>query len=927
MYPLPNPQTSRGNLLGVLTAAFYVLFTLLPDSNSVMVSWPWVFIWQVGLLCPVLWLLGRVWQRQGCWLGNHLDWVVGLLITGTLVSSSMASFPMQARWYGWAVFCFLAALYALHSWLNCHVYGASPQENRGASSQANRRIWLLTLQGYLNLGFILLSLVLWSSQTWMPALSQLRELQQFGVNLTFDFADIELRNWAPIGHQNYVAGYLVLALPLLCGLGLVQKGWRRWIWIVGAVLGLLDLYTTSSRAGWLGVLVLAIAGFLALLWRSSLPKLWLGVSGLAGLTLLLLLALSNNRIWAVVTQLGQGGGELAYRLITITTGWQMGLSRPFTGIGLGGVPLFYQQYRPAWAGREAELTYQLHSTPAHLWAELGLWAVVTVVGAIALLTLLLIHWLRRLAASKESSSATQSPPVLIGSLFAGLLAYGVFSLFDYQMDNPCISGTLVIYLAVLAAEGKAEGKAKGKRQKAEGGRREDGEWRAESGERGAENAERKMESKISPTTPPTSPSSPSPPLFPSSPLPLPSSPRPHPPSPISLAGLGIVLVAVFWLVPVHRAWMLSSQGFAALSQKDVNTFVQRLEQAHRLAPWEPYYPYQLGWNLGDLGLQTRDSGLQTQLFQDSITWLQRGIQASPYQEFGYTNLAWLLLNREPRAASQAFIRSAQLVPAKRGVLYGLGLSLLAQSKTDLAIAALTLEGLRDPVLLTSPVWRSPDLQPLYSPVVKRIDAEYTALLGSVDDTSDLAQQLHRSRGGLRWWIGDLAGARTDLEQSGTPTERLILDLAAGKAVQAQVIEQIPATGKFTRDTAGLLAIAAWLDPDRRTTLLRQAWIASRRTAPTAETLQQLVDSMNRSTTFDQWLKQNAPSQQYRRFRAGFGVLSRHIDGPLPADFPTVVENIPITTFFETLVPSPMYAPALDAALQEKRQGLLERAKG
>jgi hypothetical protein len=145
-------------------------------------------------------------------------------------------------------------------------------------------------------------------------------------------------------------------------------------------------------------------------------------------------------------------------------------------------------------------------------------------------------------------------------------------------------------------------------------------------------------------------------------------------------------------------------------------------------------------------------------------------------------------------------------------------------------------------------------------------------------------------------------------------------------VQAQVKEQIPANGRFTRDRAGLLAIAAWLTPDNRTNLLRQAWIAARRTAPDTKTLQQLVDSMNRSTTFDQWLKQNAPNQQYRRFRAGFGVLSRHIDGSLPADFPAVVENMPITTFFDPLFPSPGYAPALDAALQEKREALLAQAK-
>lgn len=797
---------------------------------------------------------------------------------------------MQARWYSWAVFCCLAALYGVNSWL----HSPSPQENR--------RIWLLTIQGYLNLAFILFSLVLWGSQTCLPELSRLRELQQFGVDLPFNFAQIELRNWAPIGHQNYVAGYLVLVLPLLCGLGWVEKGWRRWLWVAGVGLGLLDLYTTSSRAGWAGVLVLAIAGGSALFWRSTLPKRWLGIAALAGFALLSLIALTNNRIWMLATQISQGGGELAYRLITITTGWQMGISRPLTGVGPGGVPLLYQQYRPVWAGREAELAYQLHSTPAHLWAELGLWAVVTVPGAIALLTLLFIRWLRQLSTQNLSpASPTQVPPVLIGSLFAGLLAYGGFSLFDYQLDNLCITGTLIIYLTVLATEGrtyKVEHKIQPKRQ-------QDKRQQTE-GESEAENVERESGS-MPKFQPPTS-------KLQNFPTPL-----------FSLAGLGILLVGILWLIPVHRAWMLSSQGFAALSRKDINGLVQRLEQSYQLTHWEPYYPYQLGWNLGDLGLQTREAGLQSQLFQDGIIWLQRGIEASPYQEFAYTNLAWLLLNRNPKTASQAFLRSAELVPAKRGVFYGLGFSLLAQGNTELAIAALTLEGLRDPGLITSPIWGSPNLQPLYSQVTKRMDAEYTALLQSAGNGSALEDQLHQSRGALRWWVGNLAGARTDLEQSGTPTARLVLDLAEGKAIEAAVVEQIAINGRMTRD-AGLLAIAAWLTPNNRTNLLRQAWIVSSRAIPAPETLQELVDSMNRSATFDQWLKQNAPSQQYRRQRAGFGVLSRHIDGPLPTDFLTVVDNIPITTFLTSLVPSFTYAPDLDSALQSKRDALLENVK-
>jgi hypothetical protein len=878
---LKTQNSPQGNLLGLLTFAFYILFTLLPDSNSAMVQWPWVLFWQVGLICPVLWLLGLLWQRRLSWLGNKLDWVVGLLITGLVVSTLFAQFPNQARWYSWAAFCFLAALYALNTWL------LHPQ----------RRFWLLAAQGYLNLAFILVSLLLWISQILLPELTRLQEFQQSGVNLPFDFSNIELRNGFPIGHQNYVAGYLILALPLLLGLGILQAGWRRWLWWAGVGLGLVDLYTTSSRGGWLGVVLLALIGFAVLLWRSTLPRRWVSGIGVAGVIILAILVLANNRLWLLISGVfsGQGGGELAYRLITNTIGWRMGLSHLFSGVGPGGVLPLFQQYRPAWAGREAELQFELHSTPAQLWAELGLWSVVVGIGAIALLGYLSIRWLR------ATPFRLQTSPTLIGCLLSALLAYTIFSFTDYQLDNICISGTIVIYLAVLAGELR-EQVAEGRGQRLGVREKEDAETR---GLGDAENSDSIQNSKFK--------------------ISHPSSLVPHPSLP--LAGLGVLLAVVIWLIPIHQAWLLSNQGFAALSRNDFTAFIQRLRQSYELAPWEPYYAYQLGWNAGNLSLQTREPKQQQTLVEGGIRWFKRGIQAAPNQEFGHSNLAWLLLTSDPQAASQSFARSAQLVPAKRGVFYGLGLSLLAQKKTDLAVAAMTLEALRDPILITSPVWKLPDLQPLYGQVTRQMEARYTALLEKVQ-SEPLASQLHQSRGGLRWWLGDLTAAHADLDSYGTQLGQLVLDLAAGKEIKPQ-LELMTASAATLKATTGApLAIAAWLDPAKRQNLLEQAWIAATRSAPTPEMLQQLVETMGRSSSFNQWLKQNAPSSQARRERLGFGVLSRHTDGPAPVDFLTAIDNVPMTTYLTNqLIPSFFYAPDLDQSLQTDRDALLQKVLG
>ncbi|NJL87110.1 MAG: hypothetical protein HC886_15870 [Leptolyngbyaceae cyanobacterium SM1_1_3] len=346
-----EPSQADGKLLGLLSALLYAVFTLLPGSNSLMVLWPWVFVWQMTLTLPVIWLLWQGWHKpwRSLVLGNYLDWVAALTVVGLAVSTIFAEFPNQARWYGWAALCVLAALYAVNSWIS------TPQ----------RWLRLLQFQGGLSLVFMVLSLVLWLRQTYWPELERLRILSQYGLEIGFDFNVVSLRNWHPVGHQNYVAGYLILVLPLLLCLGLLQKGYARWIWWGGVGLGLVNMYTTSSRGGLLSLAVVGGAALGVVLLKSKLSRLWIGLSGAGFLGLLLLLAGSNNRLRSLLESLvnGSGGGELAYRTITNAIGWRMGLSQLGSGIGVGGVPIAYQKYRPVWAGREAELAFQLRQYP------------------------------------------------------------------------------------------------------------------------------------------------------------------------------------------------------------------------------------------------------------------------------------------------------------------------------------------------------------------------------------------------------------------------------------------------------------------------------------------------------------------------------------------------------------------------------------
>lgn len=823
-----SSNASEGRLLLLLTGCLYLLFTLIPDSHSIMVAWPFVFLWQVGLLLPVFCLLWWLWQKKLSWLGNGLDWVVGLIVIGLFVSTVFAQFPQQAFWYSWTVICFLALLYVLNSWLN------TPQ----------RRYRILVGQGYLNIAFIVVSLSLWIGQTLIPELARIEKLQQLGITIKFDFSIIELRNWAPIGHQNYVAGYLLLCLPLITGLGFLHKGRQRWLWFAGVGLGLVDLYTTNSRGGWLGLIVLVSVSLLFLLGYSGLPRLWLGLMGITALTTIVGVISRDDRFGHLITDIinGRTDGQLAYRLINITTGWRMGIAHPFTGIGLGGVPLLYQSYRPTWAGRESELIYQLHTTPSQLWAEMGIWSIASSLGAIALFIYLLCRWF------KQSRQAEYTDRVLIWCIGASLLAYGVMSLTDYQLDNICISTTLVIFLACLSS------------------------------------TFRQQELYLKPA------------------------------KSLSIIGLGLVMAVIVWLVPLHRAWQLSHSGFSALAQNNVYAFVQSLTRASQLAPWEPYYPYQLGWNLGNLALQTTDISQRKKLTKDAIAWLEKGVKASPYREFGYSNLGWLLVHSRQPGAVKHFINSAQLVPAKRGVFYGLGFGLLSQGKVDLAIEAFSLEGLRNPLeIVTSPIWRSPELSPIYPQILKRMETQYTELLQQQDNA-----YWHLCRGSLYWWQGNLAAASRDWEVSSPAIGKAILNLASRTEIGSISLNLVTSPAN--------LVIQAWLHPTQRSLLLEQAWLKQNQTNIPPEILEELLIGMNQAESFTQWLQEYAPATQYRRQRLGFGVISRHIDGSIPTDFLIVVDNIVVSTWFNALFPNYIYAPEIDKVLQPWRDELITQVQ-
>jgi uncharacterized protein involved in response to NO len=251
-----------------------------------------------------------------------------------------------------------------------------------------------------------------------------------------------------------------------------------------------------------------------------------------------------------------------------------------------------------------------------------------------------------------------------------------------------------------------------------------------------------------------------------------------------------------------------------------------------------------------------------------------------------------------------------VIPAKRSVFDGLARSLFAQGQTDLGIEALALEGVRDPLFITNPVWRSPKLQSIYAKILDRQEAIYNRLLQD-NPSPGLQNYLYSSRGSLYWWRGDRAKAAADWQKSGNSLGLLLLNPQRERTNLPAGVDSI---------------LKIWDSQTERLPLLRKAWLEARQEALLPDMERELLNSIAASPNLETWLREKAPARPYSRQILGFGVNSRHIDGPQPFDFAPVVENLAIATWFDKLFTSPDYSPEFDTALQPFREKLIGKTE-
>jgi uncharacterized protein involved in response to NO len=421
----PNPEQQMKEaapwysyIMPVALGAFYLLFLWLDFSYANMTRWPWAPILSFGLLAAAgwgIWQLRRL-DRPFRGLGNGLDWAALLWVIALVASTIFSHVPHRSHWYLVMALSYIAGLYALSNWLD----SKKKIEN------------LTTFLVGSSLFFSCNSLYQYLIKSWLP-------LQGKTVD-----PGLMINNF-PLGHQNFVAGFLVLTLPVATGVALHYKDWRRWLGIGTVLLGLWDMVSTGSRGGFLGLGTALVLGLIfALLIDWSWKKAKIGAVALSSFFFVVAIIWNLNSNFRYRTAAIFSGQDL--NILSRLWAWEVGFrewkANPLFGVGVGANPYTFEQYQHGMKQYPwSQMVFQqLHNSWVQVTAELGS------LGGIAILAtvvLLIWHGYRLYRANQLTA--------LYIAVFCGLAGYGVMSLTDYQLEVPAIPMSLVILTALLAS--------------------------------------------------------------------------------------------------------------------------------------------------------------------------------------------------------------------------------------------------------------------------------------------------------------------------------------------------------------------------------------------------------------------------------------------------------------------------------------------
>jgi O-antigen ligase len=716
---LPQSIAWRGQWLGWLCLGMLVFFTGLPSSYDRMVAWPWITIWQLGFLLLGVWGIWMLRQFQVPFkpLGYGLDWTIGVIAIALLLSTAFCPFPRLALWNISRVAVYGLLLYVLRNWL-------------GQKTLTLTRLWAIIC--VVGVATSLMGLIVWYPQ-WASGAS---------------------RNQFPMGHPNFVAGYILLILPLTIALALSSTRWQRIGALAASLLFGFVLYTTSSRGGFLGLLVLGVVAIIFFVVRGRGKQRWLRLAGcIASLAVITVILLSNPRVQKLVQFASPTAnspavqvkidGESRDRIFMWQASANIFKAKPFFGVGPGNMARVYNLYRPIEVGTGASHVQQLHNTPLQVLGELGLVGFAGFVGAIACLGYLWLRLYKKLSQPNER--------YLLYGIGGGLLAYGASSLTDYQLENISISSTIAILIVMLIKL-----------------------------------ADEEQLTLIAP---------------------LPSSRRRW----LSLGSITVlVLLLVIW-IPVTWGMQLAWEGDRIFKTGNLEKSYEKLTAATNLVPWEPIYHLLTGFQLIKVRQGIQEAQLAQELSDLTLQAFQKAVDAAPYDAYFNHNLGLLYHEQGKSDRAEIYLsRATQLLPRlDYFTYYLLGLEYLKQQQTEKAVNAIALTSLLQPEFFTLDLWERSPLASLKDAVIEKTLSFSENLLGGLTSDTPEYNQIYEMIVIWRWWhqkpIENL-----EINRLQPISQALLL---VEKSPQ-EALEILNKNLNFNPGDRALLLLRAWLNPQK-----------------------------------------------------------------------------------------------------------------
>lgn len=646
-------------------------FTWIPNSYSLMVGWPYVLIWQCSFLLIGACTFGlcRRFRIPFTRLGYGLDLVVLISLLSILSSTIFSSFRAVALWNFLLVFDYVIVLYFLVNWLRSETVTRS-------------FLWM-----FVSLSGVVTSTI--GLSMWRPNVD---------MWLSENFYDA-IRNAQPLGHHNFVGGYALLVLPLVVGFSFSQFGWRKTCFAVASVIVAITLYVSGSRGALLGMLVLGIiSAIFGIAYSEKVSRRRWIVSGICFLLIMSIALISNPRVRALfsvnpavekdsISVVSLTDGPTKDRVLMLESAWNIIKTRPAFGVGPGSLSRVYGNYRPVEAGSGLNLVQQLHNTPAQIIAELGLFGFVSY--------LLFILTMVKIGLDLHEDVKSSHDRILLYSIAASWIGYGVSSLSDFQLENVGISIILISTTALFV------------------------------------NLVDSTKTDITH-------------------LHLPNKMR----RAVSMLLLLVLCISLHIWIRVDVGLFISHGAVQNAKSLNLADAARKWNRASQLVPWDPTYSALSAETVLELmdSLESENDIEEIRLL--AIEHMKKTVQAAPNDPWFNQNLATLLIDSGDSVAAESYAREAvRLSPRDRSnyTYYTLGISLLNQGKRDEAIASFVLEAIANPIFLTATNWNQSPLISIRTEVVSTALQSYRDILSKTNKLSMQYSWLYEQLSLLSWW--------------------------------------------------------------------------------------------------------------------------------------------------------------------------------